>query len=195
MSRGPLQFPAAPLTVREQIRVRAEHAESADKVFLRHDDRSWTYRRFRDEASRVAHFVLGRVPPRGDEPPHVAMLLENHFELLSLYGGCAVAGATLFGVNTGLRGETLAGVLNQSRAGMLVVEEKLLPELDRVRRELRFVAPENLLTVREFADALDREVGDAKQALPFPDARVTPQTNLMVIYTSGTTGLPKGINN
>jgi fatty-acyl-CoA synthase len=123
------------------------------------------------------------------------MLLENHLELLSLYGGCAVAGATLFGVNTGLRGETLAGVLNQSRASLLVVEEKLLPEIDRIRRELKHVPAENLLTRSEFAAALDREHGPASKSLPFPDARVTPQTNLMVIYTSGTTGLPKGINN
>ena len=40
-------------------------------------------------------------------PGHVAMLLENHPELLALYAGCGYAGLTLFGVNTGLRGETL----------------------------------------------------------------------------------------
>ena len=37
-------------------------------------------------------------------PGHVAMLLENHLELLALFGGCGVAGLTLFGVNNGLRG-------------------------------------------------------------------------------------------
>ena len=195
MTRPAIEFPAAPLTVRDQIRVRAEHPETRDKLFLRHDDRRWSYRQFRDECARVAHFVLARTRRPGGEAPHVAMLLENHLELLSLYGGCAVSGSTLFGVNTGLRGETLAGVVNQSRATLLVVEEKLLPELERVGRELRHVAPENLLTVREFAAALDAEVGPAEKALAYPDVRVTPQTNLMVIYTSGTTGLPKGINN
>ena len=44
------------------------------------------------------------------------MFLENHLELLALYGGCGYGGLTLFGVNTGLRGDTLAGVLDQSRA-------------------------------------------------------------------------------
>ncbi|HKC50237.1 MAG TPA: AMP-binding protein [Myxococcota bacterium] len=196
MSSAAMQFPAAPLTVRDQIRVRAEHPESAEKVFLLHDERRWTYRRFRDEAARVAHFVLGRTGQAPDgAPPHVAMLLENHLELVSLYGGCAVAGATLFGVNTGLRGETLAGVLNQSRASLLVVEEKLLPEVERIRRELKHVPAENLLTLPEYVAALEREAGPASKSLPFPDAKVTPQTNLMVIYTSGTTGLPKGINN
>src|SRR5262247_2487829 len=127
-----MAFPPAPLTVRDQIRVRAEFPDSADRTFLLHDERRWTYAQFADEASRVAHFLLGRLgKPGGVEPaPHVAMLLENHFELVALYGGCAVSGSTLFGVNTGLRGETLAGVLNQSRARLLVVEDKLLAEVD-----------------------------------------------------------------
>src|SRR5262245_21399740 len=99
MTQTPIQFPAAAFTVRDQIQLRADFAESADKIFLMHDDRRWTYRRFRDEASRVAHFVLGRATRSADgAAPHVAMLLENHLELLSLYGGCAVSGATLFGV-------------------------------------------------------------------------------------------------
>jgi len=196
MSQAPMQFPPAPLTVRDQIRVRAEFPESADKVFLMHDARRLTYRGFRDESSRVAHFLLNRLgKPASDSSPHVAMLLENHIELLTLYGGCAVSGATLFGVNTGLRGETLAGVLNQSRARILVVEEKLMPEVERIRGELKLIPGENLMSLPEFTAALEREVGPASKSLPFPDAKVTPQTNLMVIYTSGTTGLPKGINN
>jgi len=78
---------------------------------------AWSYREFRDEAVRVAHFPLRRLGRSDDRhPPRVAMLLENRPELLALYAGCAYSGMTLFGVNTGLRGETLRGVLDQSRA-------------------------------------------------------------------------------
>ncbi|MBM4335817.1 MAG: AMP-binding protein [Deltaproteobacteria bacterium] len=196
MSQTPISFPPAELTLREQIRVRAEHPETADKVFLMHDARRWSYRRFRDEATRVAHFVLGRLGASDEKrPPHVAMLLENHLELVALFGGCGIAGATLFGINTGLRGEVLAGVVNHSRSRLLVVDDKLLPEVDRVRAELRTVARENIVTLSELRRCLDAEVGPAEAARPYPDVVVTPQTNLMVIYTSGTTGLPKGIIN
>ncbi len=192
----PIQFPQAELTLREQIRVRAEHPESADKVFLMHDARRWTYRQFRDEATRMAHFVAGRLGKSDEKrPPHVAMLLENHLELASLFGGCGIAGATLFGINTGLRGEVLAGVVNHARARLLVVDDKLMPEVERVRAELRTVAAENVVSLSELRACLDSEVGPAGKPLAYPDAAVTPQTNLMVIYTSGTTGLPKGINN
>ena len=205
MSSEALSF-NAPFTVSGQIEARAEHPVTADKVLVMHGDRTWTYRQFRNESVRMAHLLLRRLGRIDDaHPGHVAMLLDNHMELLALYGGCAYGGLTLFGVNTGLRGEVLAGVLNQSRARLLVVDERLLPEVERVRAELTHVAPENLLVlgthgggVSPHADlraCLDAEVGTASRALDAPSVEVAPNQNLMVIYTSGTTGLPKGINN
>jgi fatty-acyl-CoA synthase len=196
----------APFTLGAQIEARARHREYADRVLLRQGDRSWTYRQYRDECVRVAHFLRGRLGAiDAQRPGHVAILLENHLELLSLYGACGYAGLTLFGINTGLRGETLAGVLEQSGARLLVVDERLLPELERVRGALRGLPPENVLVLRtqgehdlagcDLNECVTREVAKSGEALEPPAAQVTPQTNLMVIYTSGTTGLPKGILN
>ena len=205
MPNEPLQF-EADLTLREQIRARAEHPVARDRVFLKQHERSWTYGSFRDEATRVAHFLLARLGRIDDaRPPHVAMLLDNHLELVSLYGGCGIAGLTLFGINTGLRGSTLAGVLNHSRARVLVIDERFLSELEQVRSELKHVAAENILVFKserarvdsdsDYLGCIAREVGTTGSTLPYPDVDVTPDRNLMVIYTSGTTGLPKGINN
>jgi fatty-acyl-CoA synthase len=199
----------APFTVRDQIEARAQHPRTEDKVLLMQGERAWTYRQFRDESVRTALFLRGRLGRVDDQHPgHVAMILENHFELLSLYGGAAYAGLTLFGVNTGLRGDVLAGVVNQARARLLVVDERFLPEVERVRARLQTVAPENLLVLRtgsdgtaatvarrnDFRACLDAEVGAGK-SLDAPAIDLAPDRNLMVIYTSGTTGLPKGINN
>jgi fatty-acyl-CoA synthase len=173
---------------------------------VRQGDLCWTWRQLRDEAVRTAHFLLRRLGRIDDaRPGHVAMMLENRPQLLSLYAGCGYGGLTLFGLNTGLRGETLAGVIDQSRARVLVVDECFLPEIERVRAQLRFVAPENLLVLRstgaaslegsDFEACLAAEVGPAGASLDPPAADVRPESNLMVIYTSGTTGLPKGIIN
>ncbi len=193
-------------TVAAQIEARAAHPELANKVLLVHDERSWTYAQFRHECVRMARFLHGRLGTIGDDQPgHVAMLLENHLELLALFGGCAYGGLTLFGINTGLRGDVLAGVINQSRARVLVVDEKLYAEVEKVRDRLETVAAENLLilptqggSVDGAADlrrCLESEVGAADSSLDAPTVDVAMETNLMVIYTSGTTGLPKGINN
>ena len=205
----PLSF-MAPFTVGAQLEARAAHEVCGNKVFLMQDDRTWTYRQLRDEAVRTAHFLRGRLEPVGDgQPGHIAMLLENHFELVSLLFGCAYSGYTLFGINTGLRGETLAGVINQSRARMLIVDERRLPEVERVRAQLTTVPTENILVLwasaqedptappvaNDWLAAMDKEVGPVGAALEPPAVEVDPTSNLMVIYTSGTTGLPKGINN
>ncbi len=83
----------ADFTVAAQIEARALHPELENKVLLVHDDRTWTYRQYRDESVRTAHFLRGRLGAIDDKRPgHVAMLLENHLELLALYGGVAGAG-------------------------------------------------------------------------------------------------------
>ncbi len=136
----------APFTVGAQIEARARHPETAQRVLALQGDRSWTYARFRDESVRCAHLLRRRLAPvDAARPGHVAVLLDNHLEFLALFGGCAYAGLTLFGVNTGLRGETLAGVLNQSLARILVVDERYLPRVEQIRATLKHIAPENVL--------------------------------------------------
>ncbi|MFQ5418009.1 MAG: AMP-binding protein [Myxococcota bacterium] len=195
-----------PFTLGAQLDARAGHAAVESRIALRQGLRSWTYRQFRDEAVRVAHFLLRRLGPVGDDRPgHVAMFLENHLELMSLIAGCGYGGLTLFGLNTGLRGDALAGVLNRSRARVLVVDERLWPEVERVRAKLTDLVSENILVLRtqsedslgnrDYLDRLADEVAAEGASLDTPAIDVAPDSNLVVIYTSGTTGLPKGINN
>ena len=156
---------AAPAVLGAQIEARAQHPALSDKPFLFEADRRWTYREYRDACVRTAHFLRRRLgPPSEARPGHVAMLLDNHLELLSLYGGCGYAGFTLFGVNSGLRGDTLAGVLNQSRARLLVVEERLWRELERVRGKLEHLAPENVLVLRTGSGEAPAEAPDFARA-------------------------------
>ncbi|MBM4266623.1 MAG: AMP-binding protein [Deltaproteobacteria bacterium] len=202
---GPYSF-QADFVLGAQIEARGLHPEVGERTLLVHGDRRWTYRRYRDESVRMAHFLRGRLG-RVDEarPGYVAMLLENHCELMSLYGGCGYAGLTLFGVNTGLRGETLAGVLNQSKARVLVVDQALQEHVEKIRGDLKHIAGENLLVVRttgagsligqELTEAATAEIGDLSREREAPAVEVKAEQPLMVIYTSGTTGLPKGILN
>src|SRR5262245_12620169 len=162
----------------------------------------------------MAHLLRRRLGACSDaRPAHVAMFLDNHPELLALFAGCAYARLTLFGVNTGLRGDSLAGVIERSRARVLVVGERLLPEVLRVRARLRGIADADLPVLRageapaegaraapaegarDLESALAEEVGPPGASLDAPPLDARPEDNLVVIYTSGTTGLPKGINN
>ncbi len=200
-----LTFPEVPYTLGAQLEVRAAHPQLTDREFLAADGRSWSWKRYRDECVRTAYFLRRRLGRCDDSRPgHVAMMLENHFELLALYGGCAYAGLTLFGINTGLRGEVLVGVLNQSRARVLVVDQRFAGEVVKVASKLQHLAAENILVLPTTGDPVDgndwrvqieADEGSLEVHRDPPDADVAPDSNLMVIYTSGTTGLPKGINN
>jgi fatty-acyl-CoA synthase len=196
----------AAYTLGAQIEARGQHPAWGERVLVRHDQRTWTYREYRDQCVRLAHFLAKRLGPcDAARPGHVAMILENHPELLALYGACGYLGYTLFGVNTGLRGATLAGVLNQSRARLVVVDETLWPEVERMLPELTAVAPDKVLVLRtkssaplgppDLMAAVEREVGPLSTPRQPPEAAVEAGTPLIVIYTSGTTGLPKGIVN
>ncbi len=196
----------APLTIGAQIEARATHSFFAERTLLEHGERSWSYREYREQCVRFAELVLSRSDASAGG--HVAMLLENCFELLALYGGCGYAGAVLFGVNTGLRGETLAGVLNQSRARTLVIAERFVDRIEPILGELEHLASEDIVVVpdsgwkakkaespilgRWLEDCLPDETEIPRVA---PAVEVDPNQVHMVIYTSGTTGLPKGIQN
>ena len=187
----------APFNLGAHIEARAEHPELAGRPLVRKDERVWTYREYRDESVRLAHFLQRRLGAVDESRPgHVAIVLENQPELLFLFGACGYTGLSLFGVNTGLRGDTLAGVLNQSRARMLIVDQRFQDEVEKVRKQLKHVAPENVLYVRTQPDgalagtdlsaALASEVGASGASLDRPSTEPTPNDPLMVIYTSGT---------
>jgi fatty-acyl-CoA synthase len=88
---------------------------------------------------------------------------------------------------------------------VLVVDERLLSEVDAITPQLAHLAAENILVVpnspggsaadRELSERLTDEIGKPEASRDAPSVDVRPDSNLMVIYTSGTTGLPKGINN
>ena len=57
-----------------QIEARAEHPEVSGRLVLLKDDRTWTYKQYRDECVRYAHFLLGRLGKIDEtRPGHVAV--------------------------------------------------------------------------------------------------------------------------
>jgi fatty-acyl-CoA synthase len=187
-----------PFTFQELIVERAEDPKSADRTFAKTDDSSVTYREYARHSAAWAHLMTSL---HGDPstPPRVAVMMRNNLEFLYAYGGSAFAGALLFGINTGLSGEKLKAVINNSGADILITDETNAAAIEQIVSGLETLKPGHILNldagdVSRALDAIGKELGDGLYVLPEIEG-LTSQTPWIVVYTSGTTGLPKGVMN
>ena len=86
--------------------MRARAADCADRVFLRAGDATWTFADAYREACRFANLFLARREPT--RPFHVGVLMDNLPAFVFAELGCALAGATLVGLNPTRTGAALA---------------------------------------------------------------------------------------
>ena len=95
-------FTTPPPSVRDLWRARAND----ERVGLRFEDASWTWREHSQRACERAALLLSLRAP--NEPFHVGVLLDNVPEFSFLLAAAATAGATVVGINPTRRGAELA---------------------------------------------------------------------------------------
>ncbi len=171
---------SAPFTFQELILQRAADPATRDRVMARQDDVRVSYGEYARVAARWAHLMKAT--------PNVAVMMQNRLEFLYAYGGAALSGGTVFGINTGLGGDVLARVIERSGAGLVLVDAENRAAVDAIASGLTA----RVLCVGPELDAA--LAGLPEEPPPLPGG-FSMQSAWMVIYTSGTTGLPKGIIN
>ena len=120
----------APFTFNELVHARAADPKTANKLMARLGERSLTYAEYEREAAAWAHLMLARRANAG-APPRVAVLMQNSLEILLAYGGAALSGGMAFALNTGLSGDPLARVVEQSGADLLLADAPVRQSVDQ----------------------------------------------------------------
>jgi fatty-acyl-CoA synthase len=138
-------------------------------------EKRFTYKELKEQAERAAGSMQALGIGKGD---HVAILMPNGEQWLSLFYGAALIGAVTVPVNTRFKAAEIDFCLKKSGAKALIYTDRFL--------NIDFGA-----MVREIKPAMAFEVN----ALPtgiMKSVQVKPDDLLLIQFTSGTTAYPKG---
>ncbi len=176
---GEAALPAA--SAAELLRRNAADPTIADRPAIRFDDRIVTHAEYYRESCRWANLMLASRRP--DRPLHVAILLDNIPEYLFAFGGAALAGGAVVGVNHTRRGEHLAHDVHHTHCVLMITEpaheELIAPVVDELG--------EVLVVGRSLEDAL----GAQPDTDPYAEAGL--EMPWALIFTSGTSAAPKAV--
>jgi len=160
--------------------------QSPDKIFLfsEANKRRWTYAEFDEAVNRTAALLASHGIVKGDA---VSLLLPNSAEYVMAYFACFKLGALANPVNSLLKPQEIAYVVNDSEAKALLVHIDFQAQIDSALSELS-----KLHSVINFDDErkATKEFAKAGDELPHVDLGIDDEA--IIIYTSGTTGKPKG---
>ncbi|WP_410870501.1 long-chain-acyl-CoA synthetase [Nocardia sp. A7] len=150
-----------------------------DRVFLRFETRSYTYRAANSEVNRYAAVLSARGVVRGDV---VGVLMTNRPETLFTVLAVLKLGATVGLLNYNQRDQVLAHSIGLLDSVLNVVGEECAEALDSLPEPA-----ENVLTAEELAESA-RTAADSDPAVC---EQVLAGERAFLIFTSGTTGMPK----
>lgn len=171
-----------------------EQAESlGDKPFILFEDQKISFREFQKSTCRVSNAFEGLGAKAGEG---VAILMANCPEYVSLFYGVPRMGLYTVPVNTALKGDGLKYILTHSDVKYLVVDDILLPRVEKLG--LPVAAINKILVRLTTEDKIPDGMFDFNQLITSasddkPSHTVDPSGINYLMYTSGTTGFPKGV--
>jgi long-chain acyl-CoA synthetase len=174
-------------SIREMVEARA--AETPDWAYIAYYGEYLTYKKFNDEASRLANALLNLGVKKGDV---VYVHLVNRPEHLIACLAVLKIGAICGPVNVQLTPDELLYQVNDSKGVAIITETALAKAVAAVRD--KFAAVKNVIELGSEVTAGNLKYADlvAKESAKLKKVKIAPSDLAFIFYTSGTTGKPKG---
>jgi fatty-acyl-CoA synthase len=155
----------------------------ATRPALRFDDRTWTHADYVAASCRWANLFLSHEPSTPDGVRHVGVLLDNVPEYLFAFGGAALSGSVIVGLNHTRRDEHLWRDIDHTHVGLIITEPAHLPLLEPISDRL----PPVLVVGSTLEPAIEAASPDDPGMEPDASSRWA------LIFTSGTSSAPKAV--
>jgi carnitine-CoA ligase len=178
------------MTFRELLELRTE--KDGKRPFLLFRSNFVDFATLDRKANQVANFFRDLGVKKGK---HVCLLLPNFPEFLYLWFGLVKLGAVMVPLNTRLRENKLAYIINHCDAEWIVVNEALYYAYTFIEEDLKNIKQkiwhsEYTPTPKTF-HSLDNVMDSADESAP-PAVDIKDEDPLAILYTFGTGGPPKG---
>lgn len=178
------------MTFRELLELRAE--KDGKRPFLLFRNKIVNFATLDQEVNKAANLFRDLRVKKGD---HVCLFLPNFPEFIYLWFGLAKIGAVMVPVNTRLRENKLAYIINHCDAELIVVNEALYYACASIEKDLKNIKQKIWHSERTPAPktfhSLDNMM-DCADGSPPPAIDLKDEDPLAILYTIGNAGLPKG---
>jgi fatty-acyl-CoA synthase len=176
------------------LRRNASDPSIAPRPAIRFGDAVWSHAEYVAESLRWANLFLSRPHHPDGDAFHVGVLLDNTPDYLFAFGGAALSGSVVVGLNHTRRGEHLLRDVDHTHCALVITEPRHLPLLEPILGQL----PPVLVTRRyDDADAApghaDLDGALASVGAGDPGLEPDPGARWALIFTSGTSSAPKAV--
>jgi fatty-acyl-CoA synthase len=191
---APGEAPLVAANAAALLRANAADPDIGRRPAVRFGDRIWTHRDYLAESVRFANLFLERLPVGA--PAHVAVLLDNTPDYLFAFGGAALIGGAVVGLNHTRRGEHLLRDAQHTHCGLVITEPRHEALVAPIAADLP-----PILSSSRFASGDDppASLGDdleaALEGVSDVDPGLEPDVDAIwaLIFTSGTSDAPKAV--
>ena len=172
----------------EIIEKNAKYFKNTPAYFINNKKITWNdFKQKVDSFSRALHLMNVK---KGDKIP---LLLNNSLEFVIALHSIQKIGAVVVPVNTFLKEDEIAFILNDIKADMFIVSKKLANNIKNIREK---TSVKKIIWEGDVETTDEKNISFSEIISTFDSHEVTDKPKLndlaFIIYTSGTTGKPKG---
>jgi crotonobetaine/carnitine-CoA ligase len=171
--------------------------ENGNHKFLYYKDEIYTFNDINQQSNKVAHVLIDLFKKlKLKKRPKISLIFPNCSEFIFCWFGVVKAGGVFSPINTGLKGEILRYILENSDTEILIIDHQYLTNFEEIKNQLpniKKIFIRNAPSGFNFDEYILNFLDLFGENTSNPNVIVKDWHPMEILYTLGTTGRPKGV--